>query len=148
MIRRPPRSTLFPYTTLFRSLDTVLADWIEPVNNFVLADTSGNIGYRTAGKIPVRHPANTWLPVPGWLDEHDWSGFVPDAELPRATNPPVGAIVTANQRITTADYPYLLGLHPYAGHRAARIWTRLDEAAAPVDVAASAATHADSVSLP
>jgi len=22
MIRRPPRSTLFPYTTLFRSLDT------------------------------------------------------------------------------------------------------------------------------
>src|SRR3712207_8688848 len=23
MIRRPPRSTLFPYTTLFRSLDTV-----------------------------------------------------------------------------------------------------------------------------
>src|SRR2546422_7856354 len=25
MIRRPPRSTLFPYTTLFRSLDLVLA---------------------------------------------------------------------------------------------------------------------------
>src|SRR5687768_17935001 len=24
MIRRPPRSTLFPYTTLFRSVDTVL----------------------------------------------------------------------------------------------------------------------------
>src|SRR5260370_21588801 len=26
MIRRPPRSTLFPYTTLFRSLATLLAD--------------------------------------------------------------------------------------------------------------------------
>src|SRR5258708_23415709 len=26
MIRRPPRSTLFPYTTLFRSLDDVDAD--------------------------------------------------------------------------------------------------------------------------
>src|SRR2546430_13898817 len=25
MIRRPPRSTLFPYTTLFRSLDTLAA---------------------------------------------------------------------------------------------------------------------------
>src|SRR3712207_9501761 len=25
MIRRPPRSTLFPYTTLFRSLDTAFA---------------------------------------------------------------------------------------------------------------------------
>src|SRR2546426_7874659 len=31
MIRRPPRSTLFPYTTLFRSLDHVLQ----------LADVSG-----------------------------------------------------------------------------------------------------------
>src|SRR3712207_7633111 len=26
MIRRPPRSTLFPYTTLFRSLSTTVAD--------------------------------------------------------------------------------------------------------------------------
>src|SRR2546429_1591870 len=26
MIRRPPRSTLFPYTTLFRSVDTKLTD--------------------------------------------------------------------------------------------------------------------------
>src|SRR4051794_41981105 len=26
MIRRPPRSTLFPYTTLFRSLSTALAN--------------------------------------------------------------------------------------------------------------------------
>src|SRR2546422_7211850 len=29
MIRRPPRSTLFPYTTLFRSLDRVAED-VEP----------------------------------------------------------------------------------------------------------------------
>src|SRR2546422_4555763 len=27
MIRRPPRSTLFPYTTLFRSLVAILARW-------------------------------------------------------------------------------------------------------------------------
>src|SRR5258708_31707478 len=27
MIRRPPRSTLFPYTTLFRSLAALHADW-------------------------------------------------------------------------------------------------------------------------
>src|SRR2546427_11105261 len=26
MIRRPPRSTLFPYTTLFRSMETLLSD--------------------------------------------------------------------------------------------------------------------------
>src|SRR5205809_2864050 len=27
MIRRPPRSTLFPYTTLFRSLSTARSGW-------------------------------------------------------------------------------------------------------------------------
>src|SRR5690554_7068377 len=27
MIRRPPRPTLFPYTTLFRSLETGYEDW-------------------------------------------------------------------------------------------------------------------------
>src|SRR3712207_6948496 len=33
MIRRPPRSTLFPYTTLFRSVDTgeLTAGGIDPV---------------------------------------------------------------------------------------------------------------------
>src|SRR3712207_8131331 len=36
MIRRPPRSTLFPYTTLFRSL-SVLADG-EPRHRRVLAE--------------------------------------------------------------------------------------------------------------
>src|SRR2546422_10489831 len=29
MIRRPPRSTLFPYTTLFRSADDVVADLVH-----------------------------------------------------------------------------------------------------------------------
>src|SRR5688572_31343760 len=31
MIRRPPRSTLFPYTTLFRSLDLLPSALCEPV---------------------------------------------------------------------------------------------------------------------
>src|SRR2546426_8706292 len=36
MIRRPPRSTLFPYTTLFRSLRLleVQAKWREPHHSF------------------------------------------------------------------------------------------------------------------
>src|SRR2546422_6684971 len=41
MIRRPPRSTLFPYTTLFRSLmaqnkeERVHYDWMGYVGNFI-----------------------------------------------------------------------------------------------------------------
>src|SRR2546430_13043167 len=29
MIRRPPRSTLFPYTTLFRSRTRILEEWLK-----------------------------------------------------------------------------------------------------------------------
>src|SRR2546426_5011793 len=36
MIRRPPRSTLFPYTTLFRSLGNMLAG-LTPLLNVVTA---------------------------------------------------------------------------------------------------------------
>src|SRR3712207_8910848 len=34
MIRRPPRSTLFPYTTLFRSLDAAIGVW-QPATDSV-----------------------------------------------------------------------------------------------------------------
>src|SRR3712207_7270917 len=44
MIRRPPRSTLFPYTTLFRSFDVFSGyhyqyDQIWPTGNLVPVDT-------------------------------------------------------------------------------------------------------------
>src|SRR3712207_7023850 len=37
MIRRPPRSTLFPYTTLFRSSDSVAIGYAAPLITVVLA---------------------------------------------------------------------------------------------------------------
>src|SRR5256886_2907448 len=40
MIRRPPRSTLFPYTTLFRSVDRVKGGGV----NVAVADTGSGIG--------------------------------------------------------------------------------------------------------
>src|SRR3712207_9171554 len=39
MIRRPPRSTLFPYTTLFRSRKELATDWNG--RRFTLIDTGG-----------------------------------------------------------------------------------------------------------
>ena len=54
MIRRPPRSTLFPYTTLFRSGDEGIAVLREPTNkewnNFQAAQFRGKgaVGMTTA----------------------------------------------------------------------------------------------------
>src|SRR3712207_8761049 len=36
MIRRPPRSTLFPYTTLFRSMEAIMAKKIKPGDVIVI----------------------------------------------------------------------------------------------------------------
>src|SRR2546429_4181063 len=41
MIRRPPRSTLFPYTTLFRSEDLLMSAWLELIEtHHALSDES------------------------------------------------------------------------------------------------------------
>src|SRR5690349_23345037 len=41
MIRRPPRSTLFPYTTLFRSILKGIVEWRDP-SAVVEHNSSGN----------------------------------------------------------------------------------------------------------
>src|SRR3712207_7158404 len=67
MIRRPPRSTLFPYTTLFRSVRFVRSD-VEQVHLEARVGAVG--GYRGAHRpraehgypaYPVRHPGFTSL---------------------------------------------------------------------------------------
>src|SRR5688572_31511887 len=47
MIRRPPRSTLFPYTTLFRSQEIASFQSIEvPFNVVLTLDTSGSTRFK------------------------------------------------------------------------------------------------------
>src|SRR2546430_12083202 len=55
MIRRPPRSTLFPYTTLFRSARTVLADFggKSPIDARVGDTTVIHVGATDTVKIEV-----------------------------------------------------------------------------------------------
>src|SRR3712207_9439964 len=45
MIRRPPRSTLFPYTTLFRSSDLLVRAWVRSFGiHATLSNCSNNYG--------------------------------------------------------------------------------------------------------
>src|SRR2546422_8224699 len=50
MIRRPPRSTLFPYTTLFRSVSGRLA---AKQADRVVVQTAGGVGYEIAVPLGV-----------------------------------------------------------------------------------------------
>src|SRR3989442_13054603 len=65
MIRRPPRSTLFPYTTLFRSLQLVpgenvpvpsLAKLTEPVGVEGDAEVSVTVAVQTEPEFTVTEP--------------------------------------------------------------------------------------------
>src|SRR3712207_8722286 len=69
MIRRPPRSTLFPYTTLFRSKSFFIEGWVRDRNREALgaiprlAEGSGGVGSRTASSRAPHGEAWSQAPV-------------------------------------------------------------------------------------
>jgi penicillin amidase len=83
-----------------------LRDWSAPGQNFVYADVDGNIGYQLGAHIPVRRRGRGLVPVPGWTDEYDWTGFIPFEGLPSVFNPPTHFAATANNQIVGDDYPH------------------------------------------
>jgi len=109
-----------------------------PSQNVVYADIDGHIAYQATGKIPMRVSGDGLLPVSGADDTHKWTGYVPFEKLPSAFDPPSGILATANARITTEDYPYILANNWFGPYRTERIYRVLegDEKFKPVDMLA------------
>lgn len=105
-----------------------------PAQNLVYADVDGNIGYQMPGKIPIRAHGDGRLPVPGWTDDYEWTGYVPFDALPYVLNPPSGYIVTANNAVVGPTYPYLITTDWDYGFRAQRITDLILNAAAPISL--------------
>jgi len=91
-----------------REVKEALRYWELPSQNFVFADTNGNIGYWCSATIPIRSKGDGILPVPGWTGEYEWKGYVPFDERPHLMNPEDGFIATANNKVVGEDYPYLI----------------------------------------
>lgn len=113
-----------------------LREWDVPSQNFVYADTDGNIGYQTPGLIPIRAAGDGGTPISGWTDDFEWSGYIPFDELPRSYNPSQGFIVTANNAVTGPGYPYFLTTVWDYGYRAQRIRDMIaaEEQLSPADL--------------
>lgn len=107
-----------------------------PAQNLIYADTEGNIGYQTPGRLPIRGAGDGWMPQPGWDSSYDWTGFIPFEELPVSYNPNSGYIVTANNAIVTDDYAYFLSRDWDYGYRAARIAHLIERRAAAAPLTA------------
>src|SRR5258705_4282699 len=60
MIRRPPRSTLFPYTTLFRSPLPLLKEIVLPPAERERVAAAANIGFGNVIKILLRFETRWW----------------------------------------------------------------------------------------
>ena len=129
------------------AMEEAMRGWVDPVNNFLYADVAGNIAYLTRGRIPLRHEANRWTPVPGWTGEYEWQGDVPFEGLPRSRNPEAGYIVTANNRVVSESYPHYIALDYAPGFRALRLTHRLLRLK-KATVADMAGMHAEKVSIP
>ncbi|GAA5033647.1 penicillin acylase family protein [Actinopolymorpha pittospori] len=97
------------------------AQFEVPAQNLVYADVDGHIGYQAPGRIPIRKGSTGEWPVPGWLSDYDWTGWVPFDQLPSELDPASGYIVTANQAVAPPTYRYRLADHYSYGYRSDRI---------------------------
>ncbi len=133
-----------------KEIEDSMDGWVDPCNNFLFADTSGDYGYLNRGKIPLRNLLNAWVPVPGWDKDYKWEGFVPFERLPRIFNPENGFIVTANNKIVNVDYPFYLSLDSAPEYRAKRITERLKDIIANSKVTPESmiSIHSEITSIP
>lgn len=114
----------------FDDFRAAAAKFDVPAQNLIYADIDGNIGYETPGNLPLRGAGDGSMPQPGWSSAYDWKGYIPFGKLPVVLNPDEGYIVTANNAIVPADYPYFLTSDWDYGWRAARIADLLQRKAA------------------
>lgn len=92
-----------------------------PSLNATYADVEGNIGFRTAGILPLRGAGAGLYPLPGAEAANRWRGTVTTDQMPRAFNPPTGYLAAANARVNAAGNGPLVSADNAPGYRIGRI---------------------------
>jgi len=104
----------------WQEFEAAMARWKVPSENIVYADTEGNIGEHSTGLAPLRKNWTGLLPVPENAG-YEWSGFVPNSELPHSFNPERGFVATANHKMIPEHYKYAVGFQWGSPERFERI---------------------------
>lgn len=102
---------------------TALDTWGAPSVNHVYADVDGNVGWITAGKLPVRPNWDGLLPVPG-DGRFEWQGFMAPECHPHEHNPERQWVGSANQMNLPDEFDHArhkTGFEFSSGGRYARI---------------------------
>ena len=93
-----------------------------PMQNLFGASRTGEIGFATAGKMPVRDGVSRHLPIPGNSHDSVDESTVPFVEWPQAWDPPTGLIANANNRIRAGTRRYPHASYWPASYRLTRIF--------------------------
>ncbi len=133
--------------TNYEEFREAVSYWDIAAQNVVYADVDGNIAYQSTGLIPIRARGDGSVPVPGWTDEYEWTGYIPFDDLPRSFNPAKGYVVTANQWLVSDTYPYLLGTEFNHGFRGERIRQMIESDTGGISIEDMAAIQGDNLSL-
>lgn len=116
-----------------------------PSQNFVYADTEGNIGYALSGALPLRSSGDGTRPADGWAGESEWLGRTAPSMLPRTFNPESGYVTSANNEVDRS-WPGLITRDWAAPFRAMRLNGRLSQPE-PLDLDRAALLQTDVRSL-
>jgi penicillin amidase len=112
----------------WQQFEQAMTRWKVPSHNIVYADRDGNIGEHSTGLVPLRKNWTGLLPVPE-TGGYEWTGFVPNAELPHTYNPVSGFVATANHKMIPENYAYAVGFQWASPERFLRISEVLSGAA-------------------
>jgi penicillin G amidase len=112
----------------WQEFEQAMMRWKVPSENIVYADRQGNIGEHSTGLAPLRKNWTGLLPVPE-AGGFEWSGFVPNSELPHTYNPASGFVASANHKMIPENYAYPVGFQWGSPERFQRISEVLSAAA-------------------
>jgi penicillin amidase len=112
----------------WQEFEQAMPRWKVPSENIVYADRDGNIGEHSTGLAPLRKNWTGLLPV-SESGGFEWSGFVPNGELPHTYNPASGFVASANHKMIPENYPYPVGFSWASPERFLRISEVLSGAA-------------------
>ncbi len=117
-----------------------------PTQNLVYADVSGDIGFISAGLVPLRKSGDGLTPADGASAENDWIGTIPFEQWPQLRNPAAGFVFNANNALVADDHQPPLSQDWEEAFRARRIQQFFDTFDKH-SLDTSAAMQADHVSL-
>lgn len=105
----------------WKEFTAALDEFAAPSLNATYADVDGNIGFRTAGLLPIRGHGVGLVPLAGDDPGTRWQGYVAAEHMPQILNPPAGFIAAANARVNSIDTPPLVSADNAPGYRMRRL---------------------------